>query len=177
MKGLDYNIALAVFFPAYVIAEVPSNMMLKRFGARIWLPTIMVLWSIVVIAMGFVTSFSGLVIARAFLGFAEGGLFPGVTYYITSWYRRHECSFRIALFFSAATAAGAFGGAVSSGNWRDGRTWGIFWMVCIPKRSSLFAVAYHVGIVDRSWLFIIEGLMTLVVAIGAFWVIVDSPEG
>lgn len=115
MKGLDYNIALAVFFPAYVIAEVPSNMMLKRFGARIWLPTIMVLWSIVVIAMGFVTSFSGLVIARAFLGFAEGGLFPGVTYYITSWYRRHECSFRIALFFSAATAAGAFGGLLARG--------------------------------------------------------------
>ena len=87
--------------------------MLKRFGARIWITTIMIVWSIVVIAMGFVTNFGGLVAARAALGLAEGGLFPGVSYYITVWYPRHECGFRLALFFSAATAAGAFGGLLA----------------------------------------------------------------
>ncbi len=63
--------------------------------------------------MGLVHNFSGLLACRVFLGAAEGGLFPGISYYITMWYRRHECGFRIALFFSAATIAGAFGGILA----------------------------------------------------------------
>ena len=65
--------------------------------------------------MGLVHNFAGLLAARAALGIAEGGLFPGVTYYITLWYRRHECGLRMAIFFSAATAAGAFGGLLARG--------------------------------------------------------------
>ncbi|EON63141.1 hypothetical protein W97_02368 [Coniosporium apollinis CBS 100218] len=155
MKGLDYNIALAAFFPTYVAAEIPSNMMIKRFGAKFWFTTIMVVWSIVVIAMGFVSNFSGLVVARAFLGLAEGGLFPGVSYYITTWYRRHECGLRLALFFSAATAAGAFGGLLAAGIGR---------MAGVAGRSGW------------SWIFILEGLLTLVIAGAAYWIIVDTPQ-
>lgn len=80
MKGLNYNIALAVFFPTYVLAEVPSNMMIKRLTPSIWLSFIMVLWSIVVLGMGFITNFGSLVALRTLLGLAEGGLFPGVAY-------------------------------------------------------------------------------------------------
>ena len=115
MENLDYNIALAVFFPFYVAAEIPSNMAMKRFRPSVWLTIIMLAWAIVMICMGFVKDFGGLVATRIFLGIAEGGLFPGVTYYITMWYRRHECGFRMALFFSAATAAGAFGGLLARG--------------------------------------------------------------
>ena len=154
MEGLDYNIALAVFFPTYVLAEIPSNMMLKRFGAKFWLTTIMVIWSIVVIAMGFVTNFAGLVALRALLGLAEGGLFPGVSYYITTWYQRHECGLRLALFFSAATAAGAFGGLLARGI------------------GEMKGTAGYAG---WSWIFIIEGLLTIVVAAFAYWVIIDTP--
>lgn len=73
--GLDYNISLAVFFPFYVMAEIPSNMMMKKLRPSVWLTTIMLAWAIVVIFMGFVSNFAGLCVARAFLGIAEGGLF------------------------------------------------------------------------------------------------------
>jgi len=75
----------------------------------------MLAWGLVMTFMGFVHNFQGLVACRIFLGIAEGGLFPGVSYYITMWYRRHECGFRMALFFSAATIAGCFGGLLARG--------------------------------------------------------------
>ncbi|KAL2073530.1 hypothetical protein VTL71DRAFT_10856 [Oculimacula yallundae] len=155
MSGIDYNIALAIFFPTYVLAEVPSNMMIKRFSPSIWLTFIMVCWSVIVIGMGFVTNFDGLLACRALLGLAEGGLFPGVSYYITLWYPRHECGFRLALFFSAATAAGAFGGLLAA---------------AIGKMEDV------AGRSGWSWIFIIEGLITIVVAAFAYWIIVDTPE-
>lgn len=65
------------------------------------------------IGMGFVQDFKGLLIARIFLGITEAGLFPGVSFFLTQWYRRYEINFRIAMFFSAATAAGAFGGLLA----------------------------------------------------------------
>lgn len=155
MTGLDYNIALAVFFPTYVLAEVPSNMMIKKFSPAAWITFIMFIWSIVVIGMGFVTSFGGLVAVRAILGLAEGGLFPGVTYYITLWYRRHECGFRVALFFSAATAAGAFGGLLAA---------------AIGKMNGV------AGRSGWSWIFIIEGILTIFFACFAYFIIVNSPD-
>lgn len=63
--------------------------------------------------MGIVQNYNGLVIARIFLGMAESGLFPGVSYYITMWYVREECQFRQAMFSSAAGAAGAFSGLLA----------------------------------------------------------------
>jgi MFS family permease len=155
MSGLEYNVALATFFPTYVFAEIPSNMMVKKFGAKLWLTIIMIIWAIIVVAMGFVHNFAGLVAARLFLGLAEGGLFPGVAFYITSWYRRHECGFRLALFFSAATAAGAFGGLLAA---------------AIGKMGNVR------GISAWSWIFIIEGLLTLVVAFSVYFVIVNKPQ-
>lgn len=142
MKGLDYNFSLSVFFPFYVIAEIPSNIMMKRLRPSIWLTTIIVSWGLIMICMGLVKNLSGLMVCRAFLGFAEGGLFPGVSYFITMWYRRHECGFRIALFFSAATAAGAFGGLISRG---------------ISEMDGFGNMA------GWSWIFILEGLLSLVV--------------
>jgi MFS family permease len=65
------------------------------------------------VGMGFVQNFHGLLIARIFLGITEAGLFPGVSFFLTQWYRRYEINFRIAMFFSAATAAGAFGGLLA----------------------------------------------------------------
>ncbi|KAH7407991.1 major facilitator superfamily domain-containing protein [Cadophora sp. MPI-SDFR-AT-0126] len=154
-KSLQFNTALAVFFPTYILAEIPSNMMMKRLTPSIWLSFIMVVWSAIVIGMGFVHNFSGLIACRVLLGLAEGGLFPGVAYYITLWYPRHETGFRIAFFFSAATAAGAFGGLLAA---------------AIGKMAGLGGKA------GWSWIFIIEGLLTIVVGVIAYFVIVDSPE-
>lgn len=71
MKGLDYNIALAIFFPFYVAAEIPSNIMLKRTRPSIWIPTIMIAWAVICVLMGIVKNFGGLLAARAALGLAE----------------------------------------------------------------------------------------------------------
>ncbi|PQK12203.1 hypothetical protein BB8028_0003g08200 [Beauveria bassiana] len=155
MTGYDYSIAVAIFFPFYVIAEVPSNMAMKRFRPSIWIPSIMVVWGFMTIMLGVVQSFGGLLAVRSLLGLAEGGLFPGITYYITMWYRRHECGLRMAIFFSAATAAGAFGGLLARG---------------IMEMQGVG------GLSGWNWIFILEGLATFVVALIAYRVMHDYPE-
>lgn len=140
--SLQYNHALAIFFPFYVAAEVPSNMAMKRFRPSIWIPLIMVAWGLCTTLMGLVHNYTGLMVARTFLGVAEGGLFPGVTYYITCWYRRHECGLRMSIFFSAATAAGAFGGLLARG---------------------IMEMRGVAGLSGWQWIFILEGILTVLV--------------
>lgn len=154
LSSPQYATALAIFFAFYVLFEVPSNMVMKAWRPSMWLPVIMVAWGIVMIGMGFVRNFVGLFVARLFLGATEAGLFPGVSFYLTQWYRRYEISFRISLFFSAATAAGAFGGLLARLiNLMDG-------------------VAGYEG---WRWIFILEGLLTVIVAAASFWVMYDYP--
>ncbi|KAH6847004.1 major facilitator superfamily domain-containing protein [Chaetomium sp. MPI-CAGE-AT-0009] len=153
-KGLHYNDALAIFFPFYVAAEIPSNMAMKRFRPSIWIPSIMVAWAVCTTLMGIVKNYPGLMVCRSALGLAEGGLFPGITYYITMWYRRHECGLRMAIFFSAATAAGAFGGLLAFG---------------IVKMRGV------AGLSGWQWIFILEGLLTFCVAMIAYVVMQDYP--
>lgn len=74
----------------------------------------MVLWGICMTCMGLVHNFSGLAAARFFLGVAEAGLFPGVQYYLSCWYKRQEFGIRSAIFFSAAALAGSFGGLLAA---------------------------------------------------------------
>lgn len=69
-----------MFFPFYILSEVPSNLAMKKFRPSIWIPSIMLTWGIVMTLMGIVHNFAGLLAARMALGLAEGGLFPGVTY-------------------------------------------------------------------------------------------------
>ncbi|KAF2868954.1 major facilitator superfamily domain-containing protein [Massariosphaeria phaeospora] len=155
LQNSDYNIALFVFFIPYILFEVPSNLVLKRLAPSTWLALIMVLWGISTIGMGLVNTFSGLVAMRALLGFFEAGLFPGCVYLISMYYKRYELQWRITLFFAAGIIAGAFGGLLA------------------------FAIAKMDGIRGYRgwrWIFIIEGLMTLLIGIAAkFWV-TDWPE-
>ena len=71
--------AVSVFFPFYVAAEIPSNLMMKASRPSIWIPCIMIAWGICCVCMGLVTNYAGLMVTRAALGIAEGGLFPGVS--------------------------------------------------------------------------------------------------
>ncbi|KAK0615184.1 high-affinity nicotinic acid transporter [Bombardia bombarda] len=154
LHGLQYNDCLAILFPFYIAAEIPSNIMMKRMRPSIWLTFIMVCWSACMIGQGFVKNYSGLMATRVLLGVFEGGLFPGVNYYITQWYCRHECGFRMALFFSAATLAGAFGGILARG---------------IAEMSGVG------GLGAWAWIFILEGILSLLVSFGAYWAIYDYP--
>ncbi|PLB49676.1 putative MFS nicotinic acid transporter Tna1 [Aspergillus steynii IBT 23096] len=155
MTGPQYNWTLTVFFFTYAAFELPSNLLLKKLRPSRWLPLIMIAWGIVMTLMGVVQSYEGLLIARLFLGLAEAGLYPGTAYYITLWYPRHRAQYRQAMFFSAASIAGAFSGILA---------------YAIAKMDG---VGGHEG---WRWIFILEGLLTVVVAFIAPFAIYDSPE-
>ena len=105
--------------------------------------------------MGLVTSYHGLLIARIFLGVAEAGLYPGVAYYLTMWYKTDELAFRQSLFFSAASVAGAFSGLLA---------------YAIAKMDGIG------GLAGWKWIFILEGMLTVAVAVAAFFILYDFPD-
>ncbi|KAK7712998.1 hypothetical protein SLS57_007559 [Botryosphaeria dothidea] len=155
MSGGQYNWTLTIFFFSYCVFDLPSNIALKKLRPSIWLPSIMVAWGTVMTLMGIVQSFKGLLTARFFLGLTEAGLYPGATFYITTWYRREEALWRQALFFSAASIAGAFSGLLA------------------------FAIANMDGIAGLEgwrWIFIIEGLCTVTIAFASYFFLWDYPE-
>jgi MFS family permease len=155
LVGLKYNIAAAMFFIPYCFAEVPSNILLKLVRPSRWIPSIMVAWGLVMTLMCLVNSYRGLVIARVFLGLTEAGLFPGVTYYLSLWYPREKLALRVAIFFSAATVAGAFGGTLAYG---------------IEKMEGIG------GLHGWQWIFCLEGIVTVLVALVSFFFMHDYPE-
>lgn len=114
MTNGQYNAALSLFFVSYALFEPLTNVLLKRLRPSVFIPIIMVLWGICMTCMGLVHDFSGLAAARFFLGVAEAGLFPGVNYYLSCWYKRSELGIRCAIFFSAAAIAGSFGGLLAA---------------------------------------------------------------
>lgn len=155
LVGNQYSLCLTIFFITYCVFEVPANAILKVLRPSIWLPSIMIAWGIVMTLMGIVQGFTGLFIARLFLGVTEAGLFPGVAYYLTQWYRRGEMQFRQAMFFSAASIAGAFSGLLAFG---------------IAKMDG-------VGNLEGwRWIFILEGIVTVIVAIASFFLLYDYPD-
>ncbi|KAF8645162.1 hypothetical protein AX16_007990 [Volvariella volvacea WC 439] len=145
-----YNTSLALYFVAYVLFEVPSNIILKRFDPQLWLPTLTWLWGIVSLCQGVVTNQAGLFGIRFLLGVTEAGLFPGVIYVFSVYYRRRERSWRVAIFFGGAALAGAFGGILA------------------------YAIGKMDGIGGRKgweWIFIIEGILTVVIALAAYFLV------
>lgn len=111
--GDQYLTGLTLYFVGYVLFEIPCNIVLKRATPRLWLPTLTLVWGIVATLLGVVQNYRGYLASRFFLGVAESGLFPGVVYYVSMWYKRNEQHYRISLFFSAASLAGAFGGVLA----------------------------------------------------------------
>ncbi|TFY71443.1 hypothetical protein EVG20_g1557 [Dentipellis fragilis] len=151
----QYLIALTVFFFPYSLFEPPSNLALKWLRPSRWLSLILLIWGVAMTLHGVAQSYGGLIGLRFVLGLAEAGLYPGIVFYITCWYKRSELGTRVAAFFSSATVAGAF--------------------------SGLLAAAIHNmdgvgGKPGWAWIFILEGLATVLVATVSFWVIQDFPD-
>ncbi|KAF8482545.1 MFS general substrate transporter [Russula ochroleuca] len=155
LDGLRYNVAAALFFITYSLVEVPSNIILKLTRPSLRFPTIMVAWGTVMALTSLVNTYQGLLISRVVLGLVEGGLFPGVAYYISLWYPRRIQGQRLAIFFSAATVAGAFGGILAHG---------------IAQMDGT------AGLHGWQWIFLVEGLATVVVALLSYYFMNDYPE-
>ncbi len=155
MTDFQYTIALMVFLVAYAVFEVPSNYLLKKFSPSKWIAFLMFAWGALTIGLGGVKSYGSVTAVRFLLGVFEAGLFPGLVYYLTFWYRTDERSIRVAFILASATLAGAFGGALA------------------------FAIGHmdgDGGLLAWRWLFIIEGIPSCLSSILVFFFLPDYPE-
>ncbi|KAF8269774.1 MFS general substrate transporter [Lactarius quietus] len=151
----QYLLALTIFFFSYASFEVPSNIFLKRLRPSLWLSGLMLLWGIMMTVQGLVHNYGGLFAMRWMLGMTEAGLFPGVAYYLSCWYKRSEYGLRTAIFFSAASVSGAFGGLLAA------------------AISNMDGVGGKPG---WAWIFILEGLATVIAGAASFFIIQDFPD-
>ncbi|KAA8895790.1 major facilitator superfamily domain-containing protein [Sphaerosporella brunnea] len=153
--GNRYSIALLVFFIPYMLFELPSNLVLRRVGAAKWLGTIAFCWGVVMIGMGFVHDWRVLTVCRTIIGFFEAGLFPGCVYLVSSWYVRFEVQKRMAIFFLISVFVGGFSSILAYG---------------------LMQMDGVGGLAGWRWIFIIEGIITVLVALFSFLAIIDFPD-
>ncbi|MBB3607089.1 MFS family permease [Mycolicibacterium sp. BK556] len=109
-----FGLASGLFFIGYLLFEVPSNVALHRFGARIWMARIMVTWGIVAALMAFVQNASQLYVLRVLLGIAEAGFFPGIILYLTFWFPRAVRARLVALFMVAIPVSSTLGAPLST---------------------------------------------------------------
>ena len=153
LSDVAFGTGAGIFFVGYFLFEVPSNLLLKKFGARTWIARIMVSWGIISSAMMWVKSewaFYGL---RFLLGVAEAGFFPGIIFYLTLWYPSRLRSTRTAWFVSAIAVSGVVGSPVS-GLIMDG-------------------LSGVLGLAGWQWLFLVEGVPSILVGIWV-WFYLDS---
>ena len=105
----QFGLLTGIFFLGYFIFEVPSNLLLYKIGARIWIARILISWGIVAVLTGFVQTVHQLYLARFLLGLAEAGYGPGIVLYLTYWFRRQEQAQAIALFLTGVPVASLVG--------------------------------------------------------------------
>ncbi|KAL3458592.1 major facilitator superfamily domain-containing protein [Aspergillus heterothallicus] len=156
LSGIQYNIALSLFFIPYVLLEVPSNILLKKFSRpSVYLGTLIVCWGIIMTLTGVVRNFGGLLTMRLLLGIFEAGFFPGSVYLCSMWYMPRELGTRVASFFCASALSGAFSGLLAAGI------------------GEMDGVGGYEG---WRWIFLIEGLITVLLGVACFFLLIDSPR-
>jgi len=153
--GYRYSIITLVFFTTYVVFQFPSTIIIKKVGPKYFLPLITFLWGIIMLSMGFVKDWKVMAGMRVILGIFEAGFFPGSVYLLSTWYVRFEVQKRFAVFYMIGSLASACAGILA---------YGIMQMDGIQ------------GYKGWSWIFIIEGIMTCIIAIVGFFTLVDFPD-
>jgi MFS transporter, ACS family, tartrate transporter len=148
-----YSIGASIFFLGYCTFEVPSNLLLERFGARIWLSRIMITWGLVSSSMAFITGIYGFCTLRVLLGLAEAGFFPGVVVYLTYWFPRAYRARVIAAFLLSVPLTSALGA---------------------PLATSLMQIQAW-GVRSWQWLFLLEGIPSALIGIVGLWYLTDHP--
>jgi ACS family tartrate transporter-like MFS transporter len=153
--GSVFGFGAGLFFIGYFIFEVPSNLILHRVGARIWIARILVLWGIVSMAFMFLKGVTSFYVLRFLLGAAEAGFFPGIILYLTFWYPPRERAQMIALFALGGVAAGVIGSPISG---------------AILQMDGL------AGLAGWQWLFFLEAVPAILLGVLVWWILPDSPE-
>ncbi|CAM2161004.1 MULTISPECIES: MFS transporter [Paraburkholderia] len=148
-----YGFGAGIFFIGYFLFEVPSNVILHRVGARIWIARIMVTWGLVSILTMFVTTPTMFYVMRFLLGLCEAGFFPGIILYLTYWYPAHRRGRMTTWFMTAIALSGVIGGPVSG------------WILKAFDGAN--------GWQGWQWLFLLEGLPSVIVGVLVFFVLDD----
>jgi MFS transporter, ACS family, tartrate transporter len=150
-----FGLGAGIFFAGYFIFEVPSNIVLEKVGARVWIARIMITWGLVSAAMAFVQGETSFYIVRFLLGVAEAGFFPGIILYLTYWYTSAERAKMIGLFMVAIALSSIVGSPLSA-----------------------FILANMGGLQDLKgwqWLFIIEAMPAIVLGAVTYFYLTDRP--
>jgi ACS family tartrate transporter-like MFS transporter len=149
-----YGFGAGLFFLGYFFAEIPSNLVLNKIGARRWLARIMITWGIIAALTAYVWSAQSFYVIRTLLGLAEAGFFPGVLVYLTWWFPTYYASRMIAVLYCASQLAQAFGAPIS---------------------GLLLQMHGFAGLHGWQWLFLIEGAPALAMAFVTFYLLTDRP--
>jgi len=147
-----FGLAAGIFFASYVALEIPSNLVLHRVGARVWMGRIMISWGIVAAATAFVWDGASLVVARILLGVGEAGFFPGVVYLIACWFPERDRARAMGVFMLGIVGASVIGG---------------------PLSGATLELDGVLGLEGWQWLFLVQGLPAI--AMG-FWVLRVLPS-
>jgi MFS transporter, ACS family, tartrate transporter len=150
-----FGFGSGIFFLGYCLFEIPSNIILERVGARLWISRIMVTWGLISAALMFVRTPAAFYLLRFLLGVAEAGFFPGVIYYLSLWYPAAHRARAIAAFMSAVPVSGLIGG---------------------PLSGALLELDGLHGLAGWQWLFLLEGLPAVILGTSVLFYLKDRPE-
>jgi D-galactonate transporter len=150
-----YGTGAGIFFIGYFFFEVPSNVILQKVGAKIWIARIMIVWGLLSAAMMFTNSAATFYTMRFLLGVAEAGFFPGIILYLTYWFPRAHRAKMVAWFMTAIALAGVIGGPLSGG--------------ILNVMTGVFDLK------GWQWLYLLEGLPSVVVGIWVLFFLDDGP--
>jgi MFS transporter, ACS family, tartrate transporter len=150
-----FGLGSGIFFLGYCLFEIPSNIILERVGARLWISRIMVTWGLISAALMFVRTPAAFYLLRFLLGVAEAGFFPGVIYYLSLWYPAAHRARAIAAFMTAVPVTGLIGG---------------------PLSGALLELDGLHGLAGWQWLFLLEGLPAVILGTSVLFYLKDRPE-
>ena len=151
----QFGLAAGIFFLAYSLCEIPSNLLLYRFGARRWLARIMISWGLVSAATAFVVGPNSFYAARLLLGIAEAGFFPGVTFFLAAWFPAQYRTRMLAWFLIGIPASALIGG---------------------PVCGMLLQMDGIWGLAGWQWLFVLVSLPCIPLGIITLYLLADAPE-
>jgi MFS transporter, ACS family, tartrate transporter len=150
----EYGLLSGIFFIGYFLFEIPSNLLMHKIGARIWIARILITWGFVAALTGFVHSVHELYIVRFLLGLAEAGYAPGITLYLTYWFPQRQLAKAIALFMMGTPVASILGGPIS---------------------GLILDHVHSLAISSWRWLLILEGFPAIVCGVLTYFLLPGRP--
>ena len=155
MSETAYGFGAGIFFLAYAACEIPSNLMLVRFGARRWIARIMITWGLISAGMMFVQGEMSFYVMRLLLGAAEAGFLPGIVYYLSQWFPRPQRAKAVSWFMIGIPLSIVFGG---------------------PLSGWLLGFEGHLGLHGWQWMFLLEGLPAVFLGFVVLGFLTETPS-